>query len=342
MVSVRLGCGRMRRREPPNPSHREIVVSPLLRLSSACLALLVPILAAAPAGAQDKPALKPVRVAYIPVVTWLPAWVAKDKGIFEKHGLDVTFTATQNISVLPATLGRQFDIAPSTPTDFLKAVAGGLDVVATAGEAIESADNPTSHVIVLKDSGFTEPKPLSGKLIATPSIGGVLHVSWRYWLNKNGVDPGSIRAVEVPFPNMPDQLKAKRVDAVEALEPFAGPLLAAGNVSLGDPILSAGREVLFVFWISSGTWARANGPTIKSWIAGLTEAKAYMDQNPEETRAILAKYTGLPAGVVQRVPFPTYRFPIAPEGLEVWANVLSELGLLSQPVDKTKLVVTAQ
>ena len=49
---------------------------------------------------------------------------------------------------------------------------------------------------------------------------------------------------------MGDQLKAGNVDAVEALEPFAGALLAAGNVSLGDPLLAAGDEVLFPFWIS--------------------------------------------------------------------------------------------
>ena len=32
-------------------------------------------------AAQDKP-LTPVRAAYVPVATWLPAWVALDKGIF--------------------------------------------------------------------------------------------------------------------------------------------------------------------------------------------------------------------------------------------------------------------
>jgi hypothetical protein len=41
--------------------------------------------------AQDKP-LTPVRAAYIPVATWLPAWVALDKGIFAKHGLAVSLT----------------------------------------------------------------------------------------------------------------------------------------------------------------------------------------------------------------------------------------------------------
>ena len=138
------------------------------------------------------------------------------------------------------------------------------------------------------------------------------------------------------------QLKAGNVDAVEALVPFTTALLAAGNVSLGDPMLAVGDEVLFPFWIAEGNWARQNREVIGKWIAALTEAKAFMDQNDAETRSILAKYSRLPAPVVAKVPFLTYRFTIKPEELSVWADVLHELGQLPRPVDKTKLVVTAQ
>ena len=190
--------------------------------------------------AQDKP-LIPVRAAYVPVATWLPAWVALDTGIFAKHGLAVTLTQIQNLSLLPGTVGRQFEFAASTPTDLLKAVAGGLDVVASAGQAIEVKSNPTTQVIVRKDGNVKTIQDLKGKAIAAPTLGAVIHVATLYWLKKNGVDPSSIRGVEVPFPNMGDQLKAGNVDAVEALEPFVGALLAAGNVSLGDPLLAAGE-----------------------------------------------------------------------------------------------------
>ena len=47
--------------------------------------------------------LTPVRAAYIPVVSWLPAWVAKEKGIFEANGLDVTGLSWKplNVKVTP-------------------------------------------------------------------------------------------------------------------------------------------------------------------------------------------------------------------------------------------------
>ena len=62
-------------------------VGVVVAATAACLVL--------PGGApaQDPAKLTPIRAAYVPVATWLPAWVALDKGIFAKHGLDVTLDA---------------------------------------------------------------------------------------------------------------------------------------------------------------------------------------------------------------------------------------------------------
>ena len=283
--------------------------------------------------------LTPVRAAYIPVVSWLPAWVAKEKGFFESNGLDVTLSVTQNLSVLPGTLGRQFDLAPSTPPDLIKAVLAGIDVVAVAGQGIETRDNPSTHLIVRKDSTIASMQDLKGKVIATPTLGAIIHVSVLYGLKKNGIDPASIRAVEVPFPNMPDQLKAGNVDAVEALEPFAGQLLAAGNRSLGDPLLSVSDQVLYTFWISERKWATDNHAVIDAWVASLHQAKQFMDANPQEARAILAKYTRLPETVVQKIPFVTYRFSLDPRDFAVWVNVLKDIGQITRSIDENNLVM---
>jgi NitT/TauT family transport system substrate-binding protein len=303
-------------------------------MSGLMLTPIVPVAAQAPA---EKPVA--VRAAYIPVITWLPAWVAKEKGFFAKHNLDVTLSVAQNLSVLPGTVGKQFEFAPSTAPDLLKAVSSGLDVVAVAASVFETEDNPSTQLMVSKESGINSAKDLSGKLIATPTIGGVIHVSVLYWLKQNGVDPNSVRAVEVPFPNMADQLKAKRVDAVEAVEPFVGALKAAGYVALTAPLLSAGKEVLFPFWISSGEWARNNRATVSAWKASLDDAIAFIKENPEEARKIVAQYTKLPEPVVKATPFPTYRTAITVKDIDVWANVLRDVGQLTTPVDPAKLVV---
>ena len=67
----------------------------------------------------------------------------------------------------------------------------------------------------------------------------------------------------------------------------------------------------------------------------------FRSANPADTRAVLAKYSRLPPEVVAKVPLPTYRFTIKPEELGVWIEVLKDLGQLSAPIDKAKMVVTA-
>jgi NitT/TauT family transport system substrate-binding protein len=208
-----------------------------------------------------------------------------------------------------------------------------------AGQGIETKDNPSTHLIVRKDSPIESMQDLKGKVIAAPTLGAIIHVSVLHGLKKNGIDPNSIRAVEVPFPNMPDQLKAGNVDAVEALEPFAGQLLAAGNRSLGDPLLWVSDQVLYTFWISERKWASENPAVISAWIASLTQAKQFMDENPQEARAILAKYTKLPEPVVQKIPFVTFRFSLDPQDFAVWVSVLKDLGQITRSIDENSLVM---
>jgi hypothetical protein len=54
----------------------------------------------------------------------------------------------------------------------------------------------------------------------------------------------------------------------------------------------------------------------------------------------MAQYTKLPEAVVQTTPFPTYRFAIKPEDIQVWAAALKDVGQLDREVDSSKLVVT--
>jgi NitT/TauT family transport system substrate-binding protein len=288
------------------------------------------------AHAQTKTAL---RVAYIPVVTWLPALIAKEDGIFEKHGLDVTFTKFPTITNLPGTVGKQFDLVPSTAPDLLNAAASGLNLAAVAGETLETSSNKSFQVMVRADSGINSAKDLAGKRIASPGVGSVMHVATIYWIKKDGGDPSGVIGVEAPFTAMMDQLKSGRVDAVEQLEPFVGQMRGAGFKSLGAPLLAIADPVLFPFWIADANWAKANRGVLKRWIASLEEALAIIKSDEPKARKILATYSGLPDAVVARIPIPHFDFTITPKQLDVWRTVMVSQGFPLQKLDINKLVV---
>jgi ABC-type nitrate/sulfonate/bicarbonate transport system substrate-binding protein len=291
------------------------------------------------AVAQQKTA---IRVVYIPVITWLPALVAKDDGIFEKHGLDVHFTKAATIVNLPAALGKQFDLVPTTAPDLLNAAANGLNIAAVAGETIETSHNKSYQVLVRADSDIKTYKDLVGKKVLGPGVGSVMHVALLYAIKKQGGDPGKVIGLEAPFPAMADQLKAGRVDAVEQLEPFVGGMLAAGFRSIGAPLLDVADPVLFPFWIAEADWARAHRDVLKKWVASLEDGLKVVKSDEKRARGILAKYSGLPPAIVDRIPMPAYDFGITPAQLEVWRKVMVEQGYPVDKLDLAKIVVTGQ
>jgi NitT/TauT family transport system substrate-binding protein len=301
----------------------------------AALLLLSPILLAGAANADGIP----VRAAYVPAVTWLSAWVAKDQGYFDKQGLDVSFIAVQNISTIPPTLGKQLDIGPATVIDLINAAGGGLNLVAVAGGHSDVEGAVTNVVVVRKDSGITGIKDFGGKTIATPTIGAILHIALLHWMKKEGVDINSIRAVEVPFPNMPDQMKASRVDVAEAVQPFASRMVADGNLSLGDQLLQVANPARSTVWIADKDWAETHKPIIAKWAAALREAKAFIESNPEQARDILAKYTKLPPEVTKSLPLPHFEVALQPSEIDTWIKVMEELGRLRRPLAGKDLIV---
>ena len=306
----------------------------LATLAAAMLAMAPP-----PAEAQQKTS---IRVVYIPVITWLPALVAKDDGIFEKHGLDIAFTKAATIVNLPAALGKQFDMVPTTAPDLLNAAANGLNIAAVAGETVETSHNKSYQVMVRADSGIKTYKDLVGKRVLGPGVGSVMHVALLYAIKKQGGDPSKVIGLEAPVPAMADQLKAGRVDAVEQLEPFVGGMLAGGFKTLGAPLLEVADPVLFPFWIADATWARAHRDVLKKWVASLEDGLKVIKNDEKHARAVLAKYSGLPQKIVNRIPLPAYDFKITTAQLAVWQNVMVEQGYPVGKLDLNKIVVTGE
>ena len=304
-------------------------------------ALVAASLISAPlaASAQEK---VPVRIPYIGVISWLPAMIAKEHGIFDKNGLDVTMTRVTQIANLPGTVGKQFDIAPTTASDMLYAAANGINLAAVLGNTIETGATKSYQVLVSADSPIKIAKDIAGKRVAGPGAGSIMHISLLEQVKKEGGATDEIILAEVPFPNMADQLKAGRVDAVEQLEPFVGGMLKAGFRTIGDPLLWVSDPILFTFWIADADWARKNKSVLAKYRKSLDEALTVIKNDPEAARAILVKYTGLPAPVVAMIPFPAYQFTIKPAELAVWQKLMTGQGLPVGKLDVNNLVVTPE
>src|SRR3954463_8015964 len=132
------------------------------------LALLLFPFAALSAVAQTK-----VIVSFGPGSAWIQAFVAKDQGIFAKHGLDVTMQLIPVGSNQPAALmSNSIQIAGLNPTIVLFAAEGGADIQVIAGANGQGRDvnAVTSGVVARNGSNIKVPADFVGKRVANPRL----------------------------------------------------------------------------------------------------------------------------------------------------------------------------
>jgi ABC-type nitrate/sulfonate/bicarbonate transport system substrate-binding protein len=309
-------------------------VAALLVLASGCGAG-----AGANSGDGDP---RTLRIAHNSNAAALPVQVAMAEGIFAKHNLKVEYTKVENIGTLPGTLGRSFDIVLSVPTTVIAAAQQGIPVTQVSGATIDVQDNPTGFVIGSKKSGITDIKQLAGKTLGVLTETGTTHIATKAWLKKEGVDPASVKIVQVDGPAQADQLAAGRIDAVETVMPFATNILRDPNaVNLGDPYLELAPELSAILWVAKQDFAAQNADVLKDFRAALDEAEQFITGNDEKARAVLKEYTGLPDAAIKAAKLPTYTTEIRPQDMKVWLEAMKEADGFSGDVDLDALVMSA-
>ena len=194
---------------------------------------------------------------------------------------------------------------------------------------------PTSDIVAGKASGITSFKQLEGKTVGTLTLTGNIHFALLDALQKQKVDFKRIRWVTGTVPQLPDLLKANRVNAIEEIEPFATSAVAAGGVSLGDPFRSIGGRAYVGIFLAQREWADKNKDRILRFAAALQEAVKWIDNNREEAKSILSSYTGLKGPILDRIPIPEFHFSTTVADLkkEQGKDLTTWIGILKRTSD---------
>jgi len=292
--------------------------------------LLGAAFAALPAAAQTK-----INIGYVTASDFAPAFIAKDKGFFEKHGLDATLT---RIALAPNVAGAivagELQIGMSTGPILVQASANGLDLVAVAGASRFLKQNPIVSLVGRTGEQIGAPADLRGKKVGVPGLRSLLHVLFERWLQLNSVPLNQVQMVEVPFPQMKDLLAAGTIDAAIAIEPVRSRILSdKTGFKVADFTGDVAPDILAAFWIASRQWAGRNAQAVQGFRDGIKDAIAFARQNPAEAKAIETKYLGFSSPVV-----PSYAVEVSRADFEFLGKLSLDLNLIRSPVDVDKLM----
>lgn len=276
-----------------------------------------------------------VAIGYPTSSDFLPALVAKEKGFFEKRGIDASMTRVPLINNIPAAMmSGDLNIGAATPPTFLQAVDGGLDMTLIAGAARHLKDAPSKSLVVRKDFAYSKPGDLKGKKIGVAGLKSSMDILLRRWLKIKGVDPKDITFIEAQFPQMPDLLRGGTLDAVTVTEPVRSIILKSGvGIIAAEYFAEVSPDFMVTNWIARADYAAANPAVITAFRAALEEAIAYIGAHPDECRDIEKKNFNVAAP-----EFPALVARAAPADLQFWIDIGKEQGLYRSALDAGKLV----
>jgi len=269
------------------------------------------------------------------------AFAAANRGFFAKHGLAVKITPIALNSNIPAALvSDSIQIGGPTPSVFLQAVDGGLDLVALATASVTNNSTWDGAASVARTgSGIEKLEDFVGHKVGVPGIGAFLDVLFRQSLIIHHIDPGKVTFVEVTFPTMSDALKGGAVDGVVSAEPFLSRIVAAGT---GKPVnhfladLPEGEPQ--ILYAATRAWAEAHPKGVANFRAAIAEGAAFVQANPDGTREDIAAFTKLPPAVLKTIKVSWSAPDITKVQLDWWVGVMKGQTMLQGDVDTGKLI----
>jgi NitT/TauT family transport system substrate-binding protein len=299
------------------------------RLFGAVCALVGFVTAASAADLQK------ISVGYVPVADFAPLFVAKDKGYFEQHGLDVTLTKILLASNVPGALvAGSLDIGMGTPPMLLVTDEGGLDFQAIAAVSRLEKDNPFVSLIARPQANIKEAADLKGKKLGVPGFNSTMDITFRKWLMDRNVQPSEVHFVEAVFPQMHDLLAGGQLDAAIVLEPFRTLIIKDGTgVDVRDFFSDLSPDAIAAIWMAKADWIKAHPDIVAGFRAGMAQGIADLQANPDEFQTIQMKYLGFASPAR-----PNWSLKVSKDDISFYADISKQVGLIHQPPQLDKMI----
>jgi ABC-type nitrate/sulfonate/bicarbonate transport system substrate-binding protein len=240
-------------------------------------------LGAMPAGAAEFTATLAQNMSPISGVTI----IAKNKGFFEKHGLDITVSGfTSGKQCLNAVIGGAAQIATTAEAPTTAAAMSKQPIAFLA--RMEYSDLKT---LTAANAGIKKLSDLKNKKIAfTAGTGSEVYTN--ALLKKAGLTKDDVKLTNLRPQDMLAALSAGDIDAYNTWEPH----ISNGEKAMGAKVAELNTKGIYAETFNivvMKTYLEKNPKLIKAFLSAMLEAEAWMKANPEDAITIVAKVAGM-------------------------------------------------
>ena len=249
-------------------------------------AIFLGLLLAAASSAMAQ--LKAIKVTYSAMsAASLVTWVAKDAGIFQKHGLDVGLVYISGGSMAMATtIAGDTQFTQGVGSGSILAKLSGADTVMLASVL----DTINQSLMVVPE--IRNAQDLRGKRLGVTRYGALTDFGTRRYLQTVGLEPDKdVRIMQIG--GLPEILAAMQAGAIQG-GAISSPTLTRAKllgyrelVDLG----SLGVKYPATSYMTTETYIKNNRPIVINFLKAIVEAAHYVKSHKEPSIAILRKYT---------------------------------------------------
>ena len=237
------------------------------------------------AGSGASQELKKIKIGY-PAISYnqVHIWVAKDAGLYRKHGLDA-----EVIFFRGGQMATQALVAGDPPIvnigTVVQAGLQGHDIV-----LIASSESAYNYSVVAK-AGMNRVEQLKGKRLGVSGFGSASHNASLILLKKFNLEANKDVALVVAGPTMERlaAVDAGRIDATMLTPSELPRARRQGLVEVYD-MLELGIEVQGNGYATSRSFIRSQRDTALAALRAYVEAIYYIPRYRDETRRIAARY----------------------------------------------------
>jgi len=265
------------------------------------LAVMVVLFAAA---SQTALAADKVSLAYTQTLYSAQIIIAREKGYFAKHDLEVDFKLfTAGRLTLDAVMAGAADVCATAETPMTAAVMSQRPIAIVARMA-----KATPTTLVNTESGIMTLQDLKGRKLGV-SMGSGTEVYLFNVLAKAGLKPSDATYVNLRPEDMPGALANGSVEAINTWQP---------NIANAERLMPGKTRVLDTAGIYTETWdlvmmqdyLRTHERQVIAMIRALLDAEAFIQGNKAETIDTLSRVVGVDRNVVES-SWSNFEFRIA-------------------------------
>jgi NitT/TauT family transport system substrate-binding protein len=294
-------------------------------------------------GGGEAAATDPVtlQVGVIPIADVAPLYVGMKQGFFKAENLTIEpKLAEGGAAIVPAVMAGDDDIGFSNATSLIIAASKDLPVqiISQGVLAGKGRDDAFDGMFVKEDSPIRELSDLEGKTISVNNLNNVGPLTINNALEKAGVDPKSVKYLEVPFPDAVAALEADRVDAIWVVEPFRSQAAAEDFRMIMNPFEEAAPNYTVATYFASKEYIAKNPAVVERFVRAMHKSLEYSQTHPEVVREVVPTYTEIPEGVAKDMVLPTWQADLNEDTIQLSIDLSEKYGFIEEKPELDELI----